>query len=108
MIEAEKVQYRGMKIVRSDDILAGPEAKLIGGALGVRHGWVREALVVDASLFDDERWHPSWGRVSARAYNAPVGGLTANYGAFAVRVVPGASAGDHRLSRRPSWNSQGA
>lgn len=55
---------------------------------------VREALVVDASLFDDERWHPSWGRVSARAYNAPVGGLTANYGAFAVRVVPGASAGD--------------
>lgn len=55
---------------------------------------VREALVVDASLFDDERWHPSWGRVSARAYNAPIGGLTANYGAFAVRVVPGASAGD--------------
>ena len=33
VIEAEKVQYRGMKIVRSDDILAGPEAKLIGGAM---------------------------------------------------------------------------
>ncbi|SVC26403.1 uncharacterized protein METZ01_LOCUS279257, partial [marine metagenome] len=33
VIEAEKVQDRGMKIVRSDDILAGPEAKLIGGAV---------------------------------------------------------------------------
>ena len=33
VIEAEKVQERGMKIVRGDDILAGPEAKLIGGAV---------------------------------------------------------------------------
>ena len=54
---------------------------------------VRGSLVVDASLFDDQRWHPSWGAVSARAYNAPVGGLSANFGAFAVRVAPGASVG---------------
>ncbi|HJO23321.1 MAG: D-alanyl-D-alanine carboxypeptidase/D-alanyl-D-alanine-endopeptidase [Myxococcota bacterium] len=55
---------------------------------------VREALVVDASLFDDERWHPSWGPVSARAYHAPIAGLTVNYAAFAARVVPGARPGD--------------
>lgn len=55
---------------------------------------VKDAVVVDASLFDAERWHPSWGHVSARAYNAPVSSFTANYGAFAVQVAPGAAAGD--------------
>ena len=33
VIEAEEVEERGMKIVRSDDILVGLEAKLIGGAM---------------------------------------------------------------------------
>ena len=51
-------------------------------------------LVLDDSVFDGERWHPTWGRVSARAYHAPVGALTANYGAYAVTVEPGAGAGE--------------
>jgi D-alanyl-D-alanine carboxypeptidase/D-alanyl-D-alanine-endopeptidase (penicillin-binding protein 4) len=55
---------------------------------------VRGGLVLDASLFDDERWHPSWGKVSARAYHAPVSALSVNYGAFAVRVAPGTLPGD--------------
>ncbi|MBW2268824.1 MAG: D-alanyl-D-alanine carboxypeptidase/D-alanyl-D-alanine-endopeptidase [Deltaproteobacteria bacterium] len=55
---------------------------------------VRDAVVVDASLFDAEHWHPSWGRVSARAYNAPISSFSANYGAFAVQVTPGAASGD--------------
>ena len=45
-------------------------------------------LRVDDSLFDPPGWHPSWGRISARAYHAPVGALTANYGAFNVSVWP--------------------
>lgn len=45
-------------------------------------------LRVDDSLFDGPGWHPSWGRVSARAYHAPIGALTANYGAFFVSVWP--------------------
>lgn len=55
---------------------------------------VTEGVVVDASLFDGEKWHPTWGRVSSRAYNAPVSSFAANYGAFAVRVSPGAAVGD--------------
>lgn len=55
---------------------------------------VRDGIVLDASHFDDERWHPSWGSVSARAYHAPVSALSANYGAFAVRTVAGAAPGD--------------
>jgi serine-type D-Ala-D-Ala carboxypeptidase/endopeptidase (penicillin-binding protein 4) len=47
-------------------------------------------LVVDDGLFDDQRWHPSWGDVSARAYHAPVSALMANYGSFRVTVTPGA------------------
>jgi serine-type D-Ala-D-Ala carboxypeptidase/endopeptidase (penicillin-binding protein 4) len=54
---------------------------------------VRGGLVLDDSAFDGERWHPSWGRVSARAYHAPIGALTANYGAFSVTVEPGSEAG---------------
>ena len=50
-------------------------------------------LIVDDSVLDAQRWHPSWGKTSSRAYHAPVGGLTANYGSFSVTVVPGAVAG---------------
>ena len=55
---------------------------------------VRDGIVLDASYFDDERWHPSWGSVSARAYHAPVSALSVNYGTFAVRAVAGAAPGD--------------
>lgn len=59
---------------------------------GIRR--VRGDLVLDDSAFDGQRWHPSWGRTGARAYHAPVGALTANYGAFSVEVEPGAAAGE--------------
>jgi len=54
---------------------------------------VRDGIVVDDSLFDAKRWHPSWGQTGARAYHAPVGALTVNYGAFAVTVEPNGSTG---------------
>jgi D-alanyl-D-alanine carboxypeptidase/D-alanyl-D-alanine-endopeptidase (penicillin-binding protein 4) len=54
---------------------------------------VRGDLVLDDSLFDAVRWHSSWGPITARAYHAPVGALSANFGAFRVRVGPGAAAG---------------
>ncbi|MEN8160227.1 MAG: D-alanyl-D-alanine carboxypeptidase/D-alanyl-D-alanine-endopeptidase [Myxococcota bacterium] len=60
-------------------------------ALGLRE--VRGDLVLDDSLFDAIRWHPSWGPITARAYHAPVGALSANFGAFRVRVGPGAAPG---------------
>jgi D-alanyl-D-alanine carboxypeptidase/D-alanyl-D-alanine-endopeptidase (penicillin-binding protein 4) len=60
--------------------------------LGLRR--VRGGLVLDDSAFDSQRWHPSWGPVSARAYHAPVGALGVNYGAYAVTATPGASPGD--------------
>jgi D-alanyl-D-alanine carboxypeptidase/D-alanyl-D-alanine-endopeptidase (penicillin-binding protein 4) len=47
---------------------------------------VRGDLVMDDTLFDAERWHPSWGEITSRAYHAPVGALSANYGAFFVAV----------------------
>jgi len=55
---------------------------------------VREGLVLDDGAFDRERWHPSWGAVSARAYHAPISALTVNYGALGVTLIPGAAAGD--------------
>jgi len=55
---------------------------------------VRDGIVIDASLFDDETWHPSWGKVSARAYNAPIAAFAVNYGSFAVRVAAGGSSGE--------------
>jgi D-alanyl-D-alanine carboxypeptidase/D-alanyl-D-alanine-endopeptidase (penicillin-binding protein 4) len=55
---------------------------------------IRSGLRLDDSAFDGERWHPSWGRVSARAYHAPVGALSVNYGAFAVQVGAGEKPGD--------------
>jgi D-alanyl-D-alanine carboxypeptidase/D-alanyl-D-alanine-endopeptidase (penicillin-binding protein 4) len=60
--------------------------------LGLRR--VRGGLLLDDSAFDGEHWHPRWGEVSARAYHAPVGALTVNYGAFAVEVGAGANPGD--------------
>jgi D-alanyl-D-alanine carboxypeptidase/D-alanyl-D-alanine-endopeptidase (penicillin-binding protein 4) len=55
---------------------------------------VRKGLVIDDSVFDAERWHPGWGAVSARAYHAPVGAFTVNYGAFSVRVAAAAESGN--------------
>jgi len=60
-------------------------------AMGVRR--VGE-LVLDDTVFDDVRWHPSWVPITARAYHGPIGGLTANYGAFRVIAVPGRAVGD--------------
>lgn len=54
---------------------------------------VRGDVRVDDALFDGPAWHPSWGDVSANAYHAPIGALTANFGAFAVTVWPRAAAG---------------
>jgi len=54
---------------------------------------VRGDVLVDDSAFDHEFWRPSWGHISARAYHAPIGALTANYGAFFVRVSPAARSG---------------
>jgi len=59
---------------------------------GLRH--VRGDLRVDDSAFDAEFGHPDWGKLSSRAYHAPVGALTANYGAYFVSVTPGARADD--------------
>jgi len=55
---------------------------------------VRGNVVLEDGYFDAARWHHDWGRTSSRAYHAPVGGLTANYGAFAVTVRPGAAPGE--------------
>ncbi len=50
-------------------------------------------LVLDAGVFDDQLWNPYWGKTSSRAYHAPVAGLSVNYGAFTVAVVPGRKQG---------------
>jgi len=55
---------------------------------------VRDGLLLDDGAFDRERWHPSWGAVSARAYHAPISALTVNYGALGVTLIPGAAPGD--------------
>jgi D-alanyl-D-alanine carboxypeptidase/D-alanyl-D-alanine-endopeptidase (penicillin-binding protein 4) len=55
---------------------------------------VRKGLLLDASAFDGERWHPSWGETSARAYHGPVAALSANYSAFSATVEPGSKPGD--------------
>ncbi|MCB9722903.1 MAG: D-alanyl-D-alanine carboxypeptidase/D-alanyl-D-alanine-endopeptidase [Spirochaetaceae bacterium] len=49
---------------------------------------VKGDLRIDDTLFEEPGWHPSWGRVSARAYHAPIGALTANYGSYFVSVWP--------------------
>jgi D-alanyl-D-alanine carboxypeptidase/D-alanyl-D-alanine-endopeptidase (penicillin-binding protein 4) len=60
-------------------------------AAGLRR--VRGDIALDDSLFDSERWHPEWGTVTERAYFGPVSALSANYGAFAIDVQPGAAPG---------------
>jgi D-alanyl-D-alanine carboxypeptidase/D-alanyl-D-alanine-endopeptidase (penicillin-binding protein 4) len=55
---------------------------------------VRAGLLLDDSVFDAVRWHPSWGPASARAYHAPIGALSANYAAFELVARPGARPGD--------------
>lgn len=50
-------------------------------------------LILDASAFDDQLWHPGWGSTSARAYHSPVAGLSVNYGSFTVEVAPGSTTG---------------
>lgn len=54
--------------------------------LGLRR--VRGDLILDDTYFDQQRWNPAWDAVSARAFHAPVGALTANYGSFAVEIQP--------------------
>jgi D-alanyl-D-alanine carboxypeptidase/D-alanyl-D-alanine-endopeptidase (penicillin-binding protein 4) len=54
---------------------------------------VRGDLFMDDTLFDSQRWHPSWGEVGSRAYHAPVGALSANYGAFFVAVAAASDPG---------------
>ena len=51
-------------------------------------------LVLDDSVFDAQRWHPSWPGLSARAYHAPVGALNVNYGSFALVVEAGRDPGE--------------
>ncbi len=54
---------------------------------------VRGDLFMDDTLFDSERYHPSWGDDTFRAYHAPVGALSANYGAFYLAVAPASAPG---------------
>jgi len=60
-------------------------------ALGVTQ--VEGDVLLDDSHFDGARWLPDWQPVSARAYHAPVGALSANYGAFRVVAAPGPAPG---------------
>lgn len=64
-------------------------------AADLRRDGLRRAgrIVLDDGAFDRERWHPSWTPVGARAYEAPIGALEANYGAFQVVVRPGPRVG---------------
>jgi len=55
---------------------------------------VRGDLVIDDSLFDGERWHPSWQATTPRAYLAPIGALMANYSAYQVVVTGGDASGE--------------
>lgn len=66
-------------------------------ALGVTQ--VAGDVLLDDSHFDRERWLADWQPVSARAYHAPVGALSANYGAFRVVAAPGAAPGAPALVR---------
>jgi D-alanyl-D-alanine carboxypeptidase/D-alanyl-D-alanine-endopeptidase (penicillin-binding protein 4) len=67
--------------------------------LGVRR--VAGGVFLDASAFDGERWHPSWGTPTQRAYFGPVAALSANYGAFSVVVEPASSGEPARVRVDP-------
>jgi D-alanyl-D-alanine carboxypeptidase/D-alanyl-D-alanine-endopeptidase (penicillin-binding protein 4) len=62
---------------------------------------VRGALILDDTLFEQQRWNPAWDAVSARAFHAPVGALTANYGSFAVEVQPTRAGAPARIALDP-------
>ncbi len=104
---------------------APPDADGTVGALAVRGGgdpaltseeWWRLAadlrrrglrrvhgdLILDDTYFDQQRWNTAWDAVSARAFHAPVGALTANYGSFAVEVeAPSRSGAPARIALDP-------
>jgi D-alanyl-D-alanine carboxypeptidase/D-alanyl-D-alanine-endopeptidase (penicillin-binding protein 4) len=85
-VDALYVRGGGDPALTSEDLwrLAADLRK--AGLRSVRHG-----IVLDDSYFDAVRWNPAWGPVTARAYYAPIGALTVNYGAYAVAVTPGAA-----------------
>ncbi len=56
---------------------------------------VRGDLILDDTYFDQERWNPASEAMSARAFEAPVGALAANYGCFAVEIQPRPAGGPH-------------
>jgi D-alanyl-D-alanine carboxypeptidase/D-alanyl-D-alanine-endopeptidase (penicillin-binding protein 4) len=60
---------------------------------------IRGGIAVDVSYFDGERFHPDWGPISGRAYQAPVGAFAANYSSFRVDVSPARQRGDPALLR---------
>ena len=62
---------------------------------------VRGDILLDDSLFDRHSWHPSWGKITSRAFHAPVSSLSANYGHFAVEVGPGSAGGAARVAIDP-------
>ncbi len=62
---------------------------------------IARGLVLDDGYFDAQRWHPSWGVPSSRAYNAPIGAFTVNYGAFAIAVAPGRGSGPPSVRADP-------
>ncbi len=62
---------------------------------------IERGIALDDSHFDSERWHPSWGKPSSRAYYAPVGGISVNYGAFSVAVSPGVGGAAPRVRADP-------
>ncbi len=82
------VEGGGDPLLRSEDWWRLAADLRTAGLRGVR-GDIR----VEDALFEGPAWHPSWGDVTARAYHAPVGALTANLGAFAVSVWPRDAAG---------------
>lgn len=59
---------------------------------GVRR--INGDVFLDASMFDSESYHPSWGEMTDRAYHGRVAALSANYGAFKVTVRPGKLVGE--------------
>lgn len=77
-----------------DPALTGEDYARLAAELrrvGVRRA---DRVWFDDGAFDRERWHPAWGPIGARAYEAPIGALMANYGAYTVTLRPGAAPGD--------------
>jgi D-alanyl-D-alanine carboxypeptidase/D-alanyl-D-alanine-endopeptidase (penicillin-binding protein 4) len=92
VVEALIVEGRGDPVMNSEDWWRLAADLRREGLRGIEGD-----LRVDDSLFDGPGWHPSWGRVSARAYHAPIGALTANYGSYFVSVWPQSDVGSSAL-----------